>query len=32
MIVETDKKDNNVMARIVDSVLEAMPEDFVIKE
>ena len=32
MIVETDKKDNNVMARIVDSVLEVMPEDFVIKE
>lgn len=32
MIVDSDNKDNNVMTRIVDLVLEAMPDDFVIKE
>lgn len=32
MAVDSDKKNNNVMTRIVDSVLEAMPDDFVIKE
>jgi len=32
MVVDTEKKNNNMMTRIVDSVLEAMPDDFVIKE